>query len=384
MKPKGASETGLFRSLADPPLKDKIPLEVRSLAVSRVNIKSSNGMLWGLVAGLAGYALYQLLQESEETNVQAAEAPPKAELAQSTAVTGTHPAGGFAIITLTSKADLDKVAAACAKLPDLIKDLTPDEKRPKDALPPVMAGVAFGTQLWDKLTKNKKGQLPQNFGHYKERKGKHGKMPETGGDILIHSKCESQSLCWEVIKALVDSLPAGSVAKVDDQYGFQYQDGRDLSGFLDGTENVADPIARRQAALLPTGGSYVIHQRWLHDLKGLHSKSLEDQETIFGRSKPDSAEASILPKNSHVARMRDDAGNKIPIVRQSMPFGTVGDKHGLLFIAYSNSPAKFDTMLDRMVGKTGGADNDATMTFSTCVASNYYYMPSLKELQSLK
>jgi len=154
--------------------------------------------------------------------------------------------------------------------------------------------------------------------------------------------------------------------------------------FLDGTENPADDLSRRDAALLPNGGSYVIHQRWIHNLDFLHSKPQDQQEAIIGRSKEDSAEISKskMKKYAHVFKMRDENFNKIPIVRQSMPFGDSGE-HGLLFIAYSNSVSKFDQMLDQMVGKRGGNESDATMSFSRCVASNYYYVPSVKELSSL-
>lgn len=241
----------------------------------------------------------------------------------------------------------------------------------------------------------------------------------------MDSKLIIQSLCFETIKAFVNSLPKGSVEKVEDEYGFQFQEGRDLSGFLDGTENPNDNSSRRvcifycqllihdqAAALLNNGGSYVIHQRWIHNVKDFESKPLSEQgifiylslfyfrkEKIVGRSKPDSAEFPLkeMAATAHVRRMRDEKFQKIPIVRQSMPFGTckefpfilltndlVGGENGLLFIAYSNSVSKFDTMLDRMVGKSGGTENDATMTYSKCVKSQYYYAPALKELSYLK
>jgi len=346
--------------------------------------------LGGLALGF-GLAVAQFMSnkdEDEENNqlvAYAAEAePPAANLAQSTVVTGCHPHGGFVIIHLSPSANLKQVVSACAKLPQLVDQISGEEPKSGNALPALMAGVAFGTKTWENLVKgNKSLKQPENFSHFSAKTGSLGDMPETGGDLLLHVKGETKSMCWETVKQFVDSLPKGSVAKIDDQYGFQFQDGRDLSGFLDGTENPADPKSRRSAALLPTGGSYVIHQRWIHDLPKLHNQSVGEQEKIIGRSKPDSAEQRKLHAASHVARTRDAKGNKIPIVRQSMPFGTVAGPHGLLFIAYANNPAKFDVMLDRMVGKEGGPA-DATMSFSKCTASNYYYAPALKELVSLK
>jgi len=312
--------------------------------------------------------------------------PPSENLAQGTVVSQCHPVGAFVIITLNStKTDqMKEVAKAVSKLPQIVKNLTPEDYKPKpDTLPPVMAGVAFSTTVWEQFCKDTKKTLPKNLTHHKERTGKFGTMPNTGGHIFLHVKAETRSLCYETVKAFVDSLPKGSVAKVDDEYSFQFQDGRDLSGFLDGTENPADTTSRRAAALLDTGGSYVIHQRWVHDLAPFHAKPKTDQEKVVGRSKEDSAEMNPLPKSSHVARMRTAKGEKIPIVRQSMPYGKLGTPQGLLFIAYSNEISKFDQMLDQMIGKGHGTENDDIMSFSKCIASNYYYVPSAKELTSL-
>jgi len=244
------------------------------------------------------------------------------------------------------------------------------------------AGIGFGTQLWEQIAKEHKISPPEGILHFKEKKGKLGSMPASGGDIFVHVKAKNISQCYEVIHQFISSLPAGSVASVDDEYGWHFQDGRDLSGFIDGTENVADAVKRREYGLLPSGGSYAIHQRWIHDIKSFEKLPVEEQEKIVGRSKPDSARLSALPKDSHVARSRDDKDNQIPIIRQSMPFGPAKGPRGLLFIAYANSPARFDVLLDRMTGK-GGSD-DRIMSFSKCVASQYYYIPSLKELASLK
>mmetsp|Transcript_808 Transcript_808/g.1119 ORF Transcript_808/g.1119 Transcript_808/m.1119 type:complete len:436 (+) Transcript_808:624-1931(+) len=325
-----------------------------------------------------GFLAYSLLGDSDEP--EASEAA-DASLAQSTVVTGNHPQGAFVVITLSPSADLKEVAKACANLPTIVKNISEDSGK-SNVLSPLMAGVAFGTQTWEKICQQTKQGLPSNFGHFTARApGKYGGMPATGGDILLHVKAETQSMLFETVKEFVDQLPSGSVAKVEDRYGFQFQDGRDLSGFIDGTENPSEAVSRRAAALLPTGGSYVIHQKWIHNLKKFHSLPEEQQEQKIGREKPDSAALEPLPPASHVARTRDEKGQKIPIVRQSMPFGAVGGEHGLLFIAYSNTPSKFDVMLDRMVGK--GGPTDEVMFFSTCAASQYFYCPSVSELEKL-
>jgi len=351
-----------------------------SFAVERTSFWTLPSLLPYGLAALLGLLLFD-----DDEKVKAADAP-SATLAQSTVVTGTHPVGAFVIIHLSPTADLRAVAKAAATLPNVIKKVSPevDAKKPPTLLP-VMAGVAFGTQKWEEIcNKNKLGKPSAGFGHYNVKSGELGTMPATGGDIFLHVKAETQSLCFETVKAFLSAFPANSISRIEDEYSFQFQDGRDLSGFLDGTENPSDDVARREAALLPNGGSYVIHQRWIHNLAYLHSKKQSEQEAIIGRSKEDSAELSRrdMKPSAHVARMRDEKFNKIPIVRQSMPFGNI-NKHRLLFIAYSNSVSKFDQMLDQMVGKRNGTDSDATMSFSSCIASNYYYCPSLKELQSI-
>jgi len=141
-------------------------------------------------------------------------------------------------------------------------------------------------------------------------------------------------------------------------------------------------MKRGFAALNKKAGSFLIHQRWEHDLEYLNNLSLKDQENIVGREKKDSTEQSKeeIEKTSHVVRMRDEKFQKIPIVRQSMPFGSVSGKKGLLFIAYSNDVSKFETMLERMTD----SHSDSIMKYSKCVSGNYYYVPSLLELQNFK
>lgn len=140
-----------------------------------------------------------------------------------------------------------------------------------------------------------------------------------------------------------------------------FQDNRDLSGFIDGTMNVTGEEDRAEEALIGgedqshRGGSFIMTQRWLHDLSALHSRSVKEQEHVIGRSKDVSAELDPLPQSSHVHRtssrlVLDAKGREVKIVRQSMPFGDHAGLHGLFFIAYSNNPAKFDRLLDRMAG----------------------------------
>jgi len=141
----------------------------------------------------------------------------------------------------------------------------------------------------------------------------------------------------------------------------------------------------KKAAVNSCGGSYLIHQRWEHNLKYFNQLDLNTQQHTFGRKKDWSAELSkeVMKPTAHVARMRDKNFEKIPIVRQSMPFGNVGNKRGLLFIGYSKNTKKMDTMLDRMTSNDD-EHSDEVMKFSKNVTGNYYYFPPVEQLTSLK
>jgi putative iron-dependent peroxidase len=146
------------------------------------------------------------------------------------------------VVNLSKNADLAKVATAVAKLPEIAKEVANGDT--------LYAGVAFGTQTWEKVAKVARIATPQGLSHFVTKTGKFGTMPATGGDILIHVKAANQSQCWEIFQAVLNELPQGSVASIDDEYGWQYQEGRDLSGFIDGTENVAEQKQRRVSILI--------------------------------------------------------------------------------------------------------------------------------------
>ncbi len=309
---------------------------------------------------------------------------------QPTVYTGNHQQCVVAVIHLKSKNinDVKQVLASTRKVPDIVKKVLPegDTNTPEDEfeLPTVMAGVGFSVNLWKELAKSNKLALPEGIVDYKERKSNLGGMPcAENWQIVLHVKGSTRSQCYEVVQGLVDQLPENAIEKVEDRYGWQYRDGRDLSGFLDGTENPSTPEERIDAAVTSTGGSFLIHQVWEHDLKALKKIGHKEQEGLVGRSKDWSNEMNEkeMPLHSHVRRMRDVQFKRMPIVRQSMPFGSVGGKSGLLFIAYSKDAKTFDAMLDRMVGVDG--HTDGLLKFSKNVFGNYYYVPGEDELNNL-
>jgi putative iron-dependent peroxidase len=173
--------------------------------------------------------------------------------------------------------------------------------------------------------------------------------------------------------------------------GFRYRDSRDLTGFIDGTENPKGK-ARAVAALIGeedrpfAGGSYVAVQRYVHDLERWRRLDDREQEQIIGRTKRGSVELpkKIKPQTAHISRVvieRD--GAELQILRQSYPWGTVREA-GLYFAAYTKSLDAFDLMLARMMGTTGDGLHDRLMEFSRAVTGATFFVPSLESISSLK
>jgi Dyp-type peroxidase family len=269
-----------------------------------------------------------------------------------------------------------------ANLQKYVDKVTPPDLR--DESDEVWAGVGFGEEFYKKISSK---NTPHTY-FYAHRKGALGEMPSTGGDIFIHAKSDSSSKLFELAQMIQRSLPKGSIGRFSDVYSFVYQNGRDLSGFIDGTENPADEDSRFNVAVnKETGGSFCITQRWIHDLQMFNDTKDSVLEAMVGRSRSDSTELKKKPPTSHVARMTSGpapgAPKPVEIVRQSMPYGTVGAEAGLFFIGFAASPYNFDYMLDRMVGATDDKLSDEVMRFGKCVAGNYWYFPSAEELKTL-
>ena len=166
-------------------------------------------------------------------------------------------------------------------------------------------------------------------------------------------------------------------------------DERDLSGFVDGTENPAGEETRRDVAVIKdgvdAGGSYVFVQRWEHNLKQLNRMSIPDQEMMIGRTKEANEEidGDDRPETSHLSRvdLKED-GKGLKIVRQSLPYGTASGTHGLYFCAYCARLYNIEQQLLSMFGDTDGK-RDAMLRFTKPVTGGYYFAPSLERIQAL-
>lgn len=168
-----------------------------------------------------------------------------------------------------------------------------------------------------------------------------------------------------------------------------YRDSRDLTGFLDGTANPSVDDARTDVAVIPdgepgAGGSFVLGQRWIHNLDKFHAQSERAQEEVIGRTKPDSVELDPMPPTAHVGRVEihDDQGQELPIFRRSVAYGTV-EEAGLYFLAFTKDLDRIDTMLANMFGASPDGIHDRLVEFTTPVSGAYYYAPPVEALDSL-
>ncbi|MGH7047719.1 MAG: Dyp-type peroxidase [Stellaceae bacterium] len=213
----------------------------------------------------------------------------------------------------------------------------------------------------------------------------------TPGDLLFHIRAQRMDLCFELASLIMSRLgPAVSVA--DEVYGFGYFDQRDLLGFVDGTENpqgeaafVAILVGEEDQGF--AGGSYVIVQKYLHDLTAWNALPIEAQERIIGRAKLSNVEldAAVKPSFAHNELTKIvENGEEIKIVRDNMPFGEAGKgEFGTYFIGYARSPRTIEQMLENMfVGKPPG-NYDRILDFSRAVTGNLFFVPTAAFLETV-
>jgi putative iron-dependent peroxidase len=245
--------------------------------------------------------------------------------------------------------------------------------------------MAFGSDAWDRLFGTPK---PKGLHPFREIHGRHHAV-STPGDILLHIRAVRMDLCFELATQIMSRLN-GAVTVVDEVHGFAYFDNRDLFGFVDGTENpVAEAAARatligeEDAAF--AGGSYVITQKYLHDISRWNDLPVEEQEKIIGRTKLADIELDDAAKPSYAHNALTtiiEDGEQLEIVRDNMPFGEFGKgEFGTYFIGYARSPHRIEQMLENMfVGKPPG-NYDRLLDFSRAVTGSLFFVPSATFLE---
>ncbi len=272
-----------------------------------------------------------------------------------------------------------KVAASVPALTAKVGEIDPHAK--------LVCTVSFGSQFWDAISPQKR---PAGLRPFKAISNGSLSAPSTGGDLLLHILSKRHDLNFELAMRIRTQL-GDMVEVMDEVHGFQYLDSRDLTGFIDGTENPKGNKDRTEVALIGkedtafAGGSYVFTQRYVHNLKKWATVPLPEQEGAIGRKKKDSKELSdkLKPATAHISRVvMEENGQELEIVRHSFPYGTVSES-GLFFIAYTKNLDIPEKMLRRMYGTAGDGLHDQLMDFAQAVTGATFFAPSLPMLKSL-
>jgi porphyrinogen peroxidase len=242
--------------------------------------------------------------------------------------------------------------------------------------------TGVGSELWDRAFGPPR---PAGLHPFPGFEGARHSAPATQGDLLFHIRAHRFDLCFELAQRLADRL-RGLATVTDEVHGFRSFDERDMLGFVDGTEN-PEGAAAGEAVVIGAedapfaGGSYVVVQKYLHDLDAWDALAVEAQEQAIGRTKLSDIEFADEDKapNSHLVlnTIVDTDGTEHQIMRFNMPFGEVGKREfGTYFIGYARDPDVIEQMLTNMfTGKPPGT-YDRILDFSTAITGNLFFVPS--------
>jgi putative iron-dependent peroxidase len=294
------------------------------------------------------------------------------------------PSAIFIVATINpDPASRETVRAWCADIAALVRAV--GKRVPVGGLSCV---CGFGSEAWDALFG---APRPASLHPFREFGSGERLAEATPGDILLHIRANQMDLCFELASQLMGRL-SGAVTTVDEVHGFRNFDQRAMIGFVDGTEN---PTGNEAVVFTVVGeedpefagGSYVLTQKYLHDMTGWNALSVETQERIIGRTKLADIELddAVKPTNSHSSLTTlDENGEEVKILRDNMPFGRPGfGEFGTFFIGYARSPAPIEQMLENMfVGRPPG-NYDRLLDYSRAVTGGLFFVPSAPLLEAL-
>lgn len=291
----------------------------------------------------------------------------------------------FIVLNISNEPEaLQTIRDACGDFSSILKSLNV-----RDANKSLKCVMGFGSDAWDKLFGSPR---PANLHPFIEMKGDKHLAPSTPGDILLHIRADSMDLCFEFARQMMD-VWGEAVTKEDEVHAFRYFDGRSIVGFVDGTENPVGDEAFEAAIIGEEdpyfqGGSYVIVQKYLHDMKAWNALPVAEQEKVFGRTKFEDIEMDddTKPINAHTAVtiVEDEEGNELDIVRANLPFGNpASGEFGTYFIGYARHVSTTEKMLERMfIGEPRG-NYDRLLDFSTAITGTLFFVPSVQLLAEL-
>ena len=290
----------------------------------------------------------------------------------------------FLVVTINpGEENLAPVLSLCADLSGLLRAV--GFRALEGSLSCIMG---LGSEAWDRLFGSPR---PAELHPFREIRSGPRYALSTPGDLIFHIRARRMDLCFELATQIMVRLE-GAVTTADEVQGFRYFDERDLLGFVDGTENPAGSVAEDAVFVGAedpefAGGSYVIVQKYLHNLDAWNKISTEEQEKIIGRRKVDDIELddSVKPSSAHNAlTVIEENGKEIKILRDNMPFGSPGrGEFGTYFIGYSRSPRTTEQMLENMfIGRPPG-NYDRILDFSTAVTGGLFFVPTASFLDDV-
>ncbi len=251
----------------------------------------------------------------------------------------------------------------------------------------IKTSMAFGPELWAKLYHT----TPEGFKQLEPIQGAF-EMPVVPADVLIHIASARTDICFALSQSFFDGIQ-NQVEVLDERVCFRYLDGRDLTGFIDGTENPQFHDDRAETALLGEDSgifedsSFIFAQRYVHELEKWKRLKVDAQENVIGRSKLESIEMDDehKPENAHIARVviEDNEGEELEILRHSLPYGDGQGEQGLFFITYTKDLTRIDRMLVNMFGTQGDGIHDRLLHFVTPMDGAYFFAPNEEVLEEI-
>jgi porphyrinogen peroxidase len=292
----------------------------------------------------------------------------------------TAPQTGIFALGTSSHAWLEFDVLPTAKPADAVA-LVASLREPRTTIDGVNLVVGFRPEIWAAIAPDAAPAGAHGFDA--PVKGPTGQvMPATQHDIVVWITGSGYDVVFDVSRSIVAAL-ASKALLAHEMVGWPYHHDRDLTGFIDGTENPS-LIEAMSLALIPegspgAGGSILLLQQWEHDASSWEALPAEAQEAVIGRRKMDSVELDPRPDGSHVARTDQDAFGTI--FRRNIAYGSV-ERHGTIFVGFSATQAILAGMLDNMVGRPGGLI-DELMRFTSPLTGAYYVVPSADQVAAL-
>jgi putative iron-dependent peroxidase len=276
-------------------------------------------------------------------------------------------------------AALQRVRTLLSEVPSLTEQLAAEHPGAR-----LCSVAALGPGIWGDLVA---GAPPVQLAGFRPRTLSWRKAPATPTDLLLHIRSERRDLNFALARRIL-ARAERSVHVREEVPAFRYLDSRDLTGFVDGSENPEDE-ERAEVALVGeedpahAGGSYVLVQRFEHDLERWETLDVAAQEAVIGRTKDTDQELddAIKPETAHISRVViEEQGEELEILRHSLPYGD-SSRAGLVFIAYCRRREIFDRMLDRMFDSAQEGVHDHLMDYTRAQTGAFFFAPSLQVLQ---